>query len=153
MSTNYTEIRVAVDRLNDCEDALGKANEALGDAWNEFGRILRKLRESRNMSLRDVAKKLGISAPYLSDVELGRRRMTDDRVESCLNLFAPEWNAIREKIVMNSIAPSRGTIGVKKCEGCRSPATTADFEGVPLCDECAADLAASVRGANKKAET
>jgi len=111
MSTNYREIRRAVDTLNEREDALGKANEALGDAWNEFGRVLRKLRESRDMSLRDAAKKLGISAPYLSDVELGRRRMTDDRVESCLNLFTPNWNVIREVIVMNSINPPHAKIG------------------------------------------
>lgn len=111
MSTNYREIRRAVDLLNDCEDKLGKANEALGDAWTAFGRVLRKLRESKHMSLRDAAKKLGISAPYLSDVELGRRRMTDDRVESCLNLFTPNWESIRENIVNNSINPPHVKIG------------------------------------------
>jgi predicted amidophosphoribosyltransferase len=26
------------------------------------------------------------------------------------------------------------------CEGCEKPATTEDCEGVPLCDECAAEM-------------
>jgi hypothetical protein len=37
--------------------------------------------------------------------------MTDDRVEACLNLFTPNWNAIREGIVANSIKPPHAKIG------------------------------------------
>lgn len=105
MSTiDYRDIRRAVDTINYREDVFGKANEALDDAWREFGRVLRNLRKSKAMSLRYAAKKLGVSAPYLSDVELGRRRMTDERVEACLNLFTPDWNAIRDNVI-NSINP------------------------------------------------
>lgn len=35
--------------------------------------MLRKAREKRGMSLRAMAEKIGVSAPYISDVELGRR--------------------------------------------------------------------------------
>lgn len=28
----------------------------------------------------------------------------------------------------------------ERCEGCPNPATTADSEGVPLCDDCAASM-------------
>lgn len=111
MSTNYREIRQAVDMLNAREDELNDARKRLDSAWAEFGQVLRRLRESRNMSLREAAKVLGVSAPYLSDVELGRRRMTDDRVEQCLNLFTPDWNLLRESIVMNSIKPPHAKIG------------------------------------------
>jgi transcriptional regulator with XRE-family HTH domain len=38
-----------------------------------LGQRLRELRESSGLSLREVAKSANISAPFLSDVELGRR--------------------------------------------------------------------------------
>ena len=49
-----------------------------------YGRIevvspkwLREKRESKNVRLREVARLLGYSASYLSDVELGRRKCND----------------------------------------------------------------------------
>jgi transcriptional regulator with XRE-family HTH domain len=38
-----------------------------------FGEYLRRLRESRNLSLRQAAKEAGISSPYLSQIEGGKR--------------------------------------------------------------------------------
>lgn len=38
-----------------------------------FGQRLRELREAKDLSLRELASKSGISAPFLSDIELGRR--------------------------------------------------------------------------------
>jgi transcriptional regulator with XRE-family HTH domain len=38
-----------------------------------MGQRLRELREQAGLSLREVAKAANISAPFLSDVELGRR--------------------------------------------------------------------------------
>jgi transcriptional regulator with XRE-family HTH domain len=38
-----------------------------------LGRYLREVREARDLSLREFAKKLECSAAFLSDVELGRR--------------------------------------------------------------------------------
>jgi transcriptional regulator with XRE-family HTH domain len=38
-----------------------------------FGQRIRELREEQDVSLREFAKKLGLSAAFLSDVELGRR--------------------------------------------------------------------------------
>ena len=40
-----------------------------------FGKSLRVLREDADMSLRTMAKKLGCSAAFLSDCELGQRNM------------------------------------------------------------------------------
>lgn len=33
----------------------------------------RTMREAQGLSLREVSRRMGISAPYLSDLELGRR--------------------------------------------------------------------------------
>ena len=35
---------------------------------------LRKMRETAGMSLRELARRCGITAPYLCDIELGRRQ-------------------------------------------------------------------------------
>jgi transcriptional regulator with XRE-family HTH domain len=38
-----------------------------------LGQRIRELREQKDFSLRELAKRLGVSAAFLSDVELGRR--------------------------------------------------------------------------------
>lgn len=43
-----------------------------------LGQRIRTLRGVKNVSLRELAKKAGISAAFLSDIELGRRFPSDD---------------------------------------------------------------------------
>jgi transcriptional regulator with XRE-family HTH domain len=43
-----------------------------------LGERIRELREQKDISLRELAKKLDLSAAFLSDVELGRRFPSDD---------------------------------------------------------------------------
>ncbi len=43
-----------------------------------LGEHLRELREKKDLSVRELAKKVGVSAPFLSDVELGRRHPSDE---------------------------------------------------------------------------
>lgn len=43
-----------------------------------MGQRLRELRERAGLSLRDVARAAKVSAPFLSDVELGRRFPTNE---------------------------------------------------------------------------
>lgn len=45
----------------------GTAQKVVNGAW------LRHRRQTAGLSLRDMAKRLGLSAPYISDVELKRR--------------------------------------------------------------------------------
>jgi transcriptional regulator with XRE-family HTH domain len=42
-----------------------------------LGQKIRELREERDLSLRDLAKRLGVTAAFLSDIELGRRYPSD----------------------------------------------------------------------------
>lgn len=46
-----------------------------------LGKQMRKLREACGRSLRDVARGLGVSAPYLSDLELGERNWSEEKIE------------------------------------------------------------------------
>ena len=48
------------------------------DLAASMGQRLRELRERAGFSLREVAKSAKISAPFLSDVELGRRFPTNE---------------------------------------------------------------------------
>lgn len=47
-----------------------------------FGTYLRRIREERNISLRELAKKIGVSGAFLSDIELGRRFPSSDKIEA-----------------------------------------------------------------------
>jgi transcriptional regulator with XRE-family HTH domain len=46
-----------------------------------FGTYLRKVREEKSISLRELAKKIGVSGAFLSDIELGRRFPSADKIE------------------------------------------------------------------------
>jgi transcriptional regulator with XRE-family HTH domain len=45
-----------------------------------LGETIRNLRMKAGLSLRELAKRIGVSAPFLSDVELGRRFPGDETV-------------------------------------------------------------------------
>lgn len=51
-----------------------------------FGSKLRQLREEKSISLRELAKRVGVSGAFLSDIELGRRFPASEK----LNLIAKE---------------------------------------------------------------
>jgi len=42
-----------------------------------LGKKIRELREEKDLSLRELARKLGVTAAFLSDIELGRRYPSD----------------------------------------------------------------------------
>ena len=42
-----------------------------------LGERIRELREERDLSLRELATQIGVSAAFMSDVELGRRQPSD----------------------------------------------------------------------------
>jgi transcriptional regulator with XRE-family HTH domain len=67
-----------------------------------LGERIRELREQEDLSVRELARKIKVSAPFLSDVELGRRHPSDD--------------------VLNTIAVSLGTtLGDLKKHDARPP--------------------------------
>ena|SRR6516162_518291 len=57
-----------------------------------LGQRLHQLRDSADLSLRELAKRIGVSAPFLSDIELGRRFPSEEilgKLASALNV-SPE---------------------------------------------------------------
>ena len=47
-------------------------------ANGQFGAQLRAARKAAGFGLRELARRVGISPPFLSDIELGRRLPSDD---------------------------------------------------------------------------
>ncbi len=58
-----------------CCDGTGKELDPVG-----IGQWLRVHREARSLTLREVARRMKLSGPYLSDLERGRRNWNDDLV-------------------------------------------------------------------------
>jgi transcriptional regulator with XRE-family HTH domain len=61
-----------------------------------LGEHIRELREHKDMSLRELAKKLGVSPAFLSDIELGRRFPSDEvlaRIGKLLGESVEDLNA------------------------------------------------------------
>lgn len=49
---------------------------------NSFGELLLQLREKHDVTLRELARKIGVSAPFLSDVEKDRKApLTAEKLE------------------------------------------------------------------------
>lgn len=67
-------------QLTDAKCGVAMADEMLSQH-------MRKLRVSQGISIRRMAKKLELSAPYLSDVELCRRNWTWDIYEGYVKVL------------------------------------------------------------------
>ena len=60
----------------------------MDNSFKNFGEFIANKREEKEMTLRDMAKKLDISAPYLSDVEKDRRNPFDlEKLEQLSNIL------------------------------------------------------------------
>ena len=60
----------------------------MNNLFKNFGDFIAKKREEKQITLRDMAKKLDISAPYLSDVEKDRRNPFElEKLEQLANIL------------------------------------------------------------------
>src|SRR5262249_4636740 len=61
-----------------------------------FGQRIRELRDAKDLSLRELARRLEVSAPFLSDVELGRRHPSDLVLEEMARVLGTTVQDLRE---------------------------------------------------------
>jgi transcriptional regulator with XRE-family HTH domain len=74
---------------------------------NEFGSLLRKFREATGLSMGQLARYLGVSTPYLSDVERGRRTpLSEQRIQQAVHFLGLGQNDHRKLVA--AAAESRG---------------------------------------------
>lgn len=60
------------------DEWLKKSQNLYRDEQKRIGRWARDRREDASVSLREVARRMGVSAPHLSDLERGNRNWTAD---------------------------------------------------------------------------
>lgn len=75
-----------------------------------FGEFLQNKRESQKITLRQLAERLGVSAPFLSDVEKGRRNSPMDMDKLSLLKDILSLNKEDYQIMLNLAGKQRNTV-------------------------------------------
>lgn len=73
MKTHMKDLSAILNRLRVHATRQAKLAEDRHALDEEAGAVIRAWRDAQQVSLRTMAKRLGVSAAHLSDVELGRR--------------------------------------------------------------------------------
>lgn len=60
-----------------------------------LGTFIRRTRDEKDISLREFARRLGVSAAFASDIELGRRFPSDDMFEKIAEVLDSELTTLR----------------------------------------------------------
>lgn len=61
-----------------------------------LGDRIRELREQNDLSLRELAAKVGVTASFISDIELGRRNPSDERIRQLARLLGTSLDDLRQ---------------------------------------------------------
>lgn len=83
----------------------------MSEQYQSFGEFIQKRREARQITLRGMAETLKVSAPYLSDIEKGRRNPPEmdklERMAQVLSLTEEERTTMLDLAgkTRNSVAP------------------------------------------------
>lgn len=89
MSTHYRFLRRAIDKEIAAEEREIAAKNDRWVAIAELGLAIRACREHHGLSLRACAKAAKMSPQFLSDIERGRRTMSDGTCEMILGVIMP----------------------------------------------------------------
>ena len=104
------EIRFFINNTPDKDvTERGTSMNSYGIGEESFGEYLRSKREERHITLRGMAERLGISAPYLTDVERNRKNPPSidklEQIREVLDLTKEEY-----AYMMNLAGKSRNTV-------------------------------------------
>jgi transcriptional regulator with XRE-family HTH domain len=61
-----------------------------------LGQFIREERDKRDISLRELARRLKITPPFLSDIELGRRFPSEDTLKAIAKEFDIDMEKLRQ---------------------------------------------------------
>ncbi len=81
----------------------------MSSGYSNFGDFIAKKREERRITLREMARRLDVSAPFLSDVEKDRRNPFDsDRLEKIAGIL--ELNKQERELMYDLAGKRRNTV-------------------------------------------
>lgn len=61
-----------------------------------LGQKIRELRDQKDISLREMAKRLDLSAAFLSDLELGRRYPSDEVLKNIAKILHVKFDELKD---------------------------------------------------------
>jgi transcriptional regulator with XRE-family HTH domain len=61
-----------------------------------FGQTIRELREAKDLSVRELAKKADVSPAFMSDVELGRRHPSEETLKRIAQILGTSAGQLRD---------------------------------------------------------
>jgi transcriptional regulator with XRE-family HTH domain len=61
-----------------------------------LGEVIRELREQTDMSLRELARRIEVSAPFLSDIELSRRYPSKQNLEKIAEVLKVSVETLKD---------------------------------------------------------
>ena len=79
------------------------------ESYANFGELLAALREEHDFTLRELARQLGVSAPFLSDVEKNRSApLTKDRLDKVAEI--PHLTTDEKTAMFDLVGRQRNTV-------------------------------------------
>src|SRR5690242_7688956 len=69
-----------------------------------LGEVVRELREKADLSLRELAKELDVSPPFVSDVELGRRYPSNETLQKIAKVLKTSVDDLKQHDHRDSVA-------------------------------------------------
>ncbi|RCS22338.1 XRE family transcriptional regulator [Phyllobacterium salinisoli] len=120
-----------------------------------FGKRLRELREERNVSQKDMAAEIGVSAAYLSALEHGRRgQPTWDLLQRIITYFNIIWDDAEELQQLATISHPRVVIDTAGLPPEATELANIIASGIRMIDrETILSLTEQVKAAKKRRKT
>lgn len=115
--------------------------ESLGD-------VIRNLRDKADLSLRELAGAVGVSAPFLSDVELGKRYPRDDVLRKLADHLNTKFDDLKQYDNRESIADIKRMMQADPKVGFAFRTAAEQLREGKLSAE---ELVRKIQGGNKKA--
>lgn len=81
-------LHALVQRLGEADRITAEWRKRHDAILRDVGHEMRKERESRKVSLRSLAKHLGCSAPFLSDMERGNRKYSIEWCRKAMSILS-----------------------------------------------------------------
>lgn len=84
----------------------------------QYGTVVRQFRKELDVSLRQMAESIGVSATYMSAVEVGAKPITDDLYNSVIGYFRGKGKTRKElALLAASVDRTRRRVDVGQLDG------------------------------------
>lgn len=129
-------------RVKSNDDWLRHSENLYREEQKRIGAYARQCREASGVSLRELARRMKISAPFLSDLEKGNRHWTDGTLTAWEDAHRT-MRATENSPIANDAAGAHSLrhlvsppLEPADCVCCGEPKQTGRYAGLPCCFKC-----------------